>query len=71
MMLYYFTLRRRQCPIDMSLYQSTKQSFLCCCTATWNRLQTELKVLRLSASFRQKLKTVLFWQTYGAESTAV
>jgi len=46
-----------------------RQSIFCWCTRAWNRLPTELKLLRSTDSFRCDLKTFLFHSVYGHQHT--
>ena len=44
-------------------------SLFCCCTATWNRLPMELKLLQSTDSFSHDLEAFLFDSVYGHQDT--
>jgi len=64
--------RRADLNVPRTCRRIGNRAFSIAASQAWNRLPTELKQLRSTASFRQKLKThLLAYLTYGTENSAV
>ena len=57
------------CPVGGNRRRIGDRTFSVAATRAWNRLPTELKLLRSTELFRRDLKTFLFHSVYGHQDT--
>ena len=63
-------LRASVCVVPRTRRRMGDRAFSVAAPRAWNRLPTELKLLRSTDSFRRDLKTFLFDSVYGHQDTA-